>query len=574
MERTEERVAAVEGEYLARLKALWSAAWPAGMPREPRYPHGEIPLSEYLRIWARVQPEKPAYIFYGRELSYGELDELSDRFAALLVSLGVRKGDPVAVFLPNCPQFAIVFFGILKLGAIHVPVNPLFREAELAYELNDTGATIILALDSLMPLVRAVQAETKLRSVLVTSLADMLPPEPTLPLPEQLKQPRIPCADATDLLPALAALPTPRALSPADLDGVAALNYTGGTTGMPKGCVHTQRDMIYTAGTSLATSFALGPEDVVLNFVPVFWIAGEDLALILPIVAGSTTVLLARWDPIALMKAVEHYRVTFAYLLVDNAVEIMEHPDAKSFDLTSLDKVRVSSFVKKLNPDFRARWRALTGSTLIEAAWGMTETHTMDTFSVGFQENDYDLNSEPVFVGLPMPGTEFKICDFETGALVPLGDEGELCVRSPSLLKGYWNKPEASATALRGGWLHTGDIGRIDLEGFIHFLGRRKEMLKVRGMSVFPAEIEALLGQHPAVLGSGVIGRPDPDKGQVPVAFLRVKSVDGAAPSQDEIAAWCRTRMATYKVPEIRIVGNLPMTATGKVKKEELQEML
>jgi acyl-CoA synthetase (AMP-forming)/AMP-acid ligase II len=343
---------------------------------------------------------------------------------------------------------------------------------------------------------------------------------------------------------------------------------------MPKGCVHTQRDMIYTAGTSLATSFALTPEDVVLNFVPVFWIAGEDLALILPIVAGSTTVLLARWDPIAVMTAIERYRVTFAYFLVDNAVEIMEHRQAASFDLTSLDKVRVSSFVKKLNPDFRERWRALTGSTLVEAAWGMTETHTMDTFSVGFQVGDYDLHSEPVFVGLPMPGTEIKICDFETGALVPLGQDGELCVRTPSLLKGYWNKPEASAAALRDGWLRTGDIGKIDPDGFIHFLGRRKEMLKVRGMSVFPAEIEALLGQHPAVLGSGVVGRQDPDKGQVPVAFLQVRAVDGTTPGADEMAAWCRTRMATYKVPEIRIVDALPMTATGKVKKEELQALL
>ncbi|MDB5513203.1 MAG: AMP-binding enzyme family protein, partial [Enterovirga sp.] len=551
-------MAAEEGPYLDRLKSLWSAAWPSGMPREPRYPHGEITLTEYLRVWAGLQPEKPAYIFYGREMSYRELDGLSDRFAAMLKSLGIGKGDPVAVFLPNCPQFAIAFFGILKLGAVHVPVNPLFREAELAYELNDTGATVILALDSLMPLVRAVQGGTKLRSVLVTAFADMLPAAPTLPLPEQLTKLRIPCPDATDLLPALLALPQPSALPPADLDAAAALNYTGGTTGMPKGCVHTQRDMIYTAGTSLATSFALSPDDVVLCFVPVFWIAGEDLALILPIVAGCPTVLLARWDPAAVLKAVECYRVSCAYLLVDNAVELLEHPSAGGFDLTSLDKVRVSSFVKKLNPDVRARWRALTGSTLIEAAWGMTETHTMDTFSVGFQEGDYDLHSEPVFVGLPMPGTEFKICDFDTGALRPLGQEGELCVRTPSLLKGYWNKPDESAAALRDGWLHTGDIGRIDEEGFVHFLGRRKEMLKVRGMSVFPAEIEALLGQHPAVLGSGVIGRPDPDKGQVPVAFVHVRPIDGTAPGRDEMAAWCRTRMAAYKVPEIRIVDGLP----------------
>lgn len=563
-----------ERSYDQELDRLWAKAWPAGMAREPHYPHGEIALSEYLRIWARLQPEKPCFVFYGREISYRELDDLSERFSALLAERGVGPGDRVAVFLPNCPQFAIAFFGILKRGAVHVPVNPLFREAELAYELQDTGAVVLVGLDALMPLVRQVQGETRVREVFVTSFADMLPETPTLPLPEALRQPTIACPDATPLLPALAALPAPSRLGPADLDAVAALNYTGGTTGMPKGCVHTQRDMIYTAGTSLATSFALGPDDVVLDFVPIFWIAGEDLALVLPIVAGSTTVLLARWDAETAMRAIERYRVTCAYFLVDNAVEIMEHPKAGAFDLSSLDKVRVSSFVKKLNPDFRARWRQLTGSTLVEAAWGMTETHTMDTFSVGFQEADFDLHSEPVFVGLPMPGTRFKICDFETGALLPLGQEGELCVHSPSLLKAYWNKPEASAEALRDGWLHTGDIGRIDRDGFIHFLGRRKEMLKVRGMSVFPAEIEALLGQHPAVLGSGVVGRPDAERGQVPVAFLHLRSVDGARPSAQDMAAWCRSTMATYKVPEIRIVDALPMTATGKVKKEELLQIL
>jgi acyl-CoA synthetase (AMP-forming)/AMP-acid ligase II len=198
----------------------------------------------------------------------------------------------------------------------------------------------------------------------------------------------------------------------------------------------------------------------------------------------------------------------------------MEHPRAGEFDLKSLEQVRCSSFVKKLNIPYRQRWRELTGTTLIEAAWGMTETHTCDTFTTGLQDDDLDLKSQPIFVGLPVPGTEFKICDFATGALIPLGEEGELCVRSPSNLKGYWMKPQASEAALRDGWLHTGDIGLIDADGFIHFLGRRKEMLKVKGMSVFPAEIEALLGQHPAIVGSGVIGREDAERGQVPVAFV------------------------------------------------------
>jgi len=287
-----------------------------------------------------------------------------------------------------------------------------------------------------------------------------------------------------------------------------------------------------------------------------------------------TVVMLARWDPVAWTMAVQHYRVTFAGLVLDSAVEIMEHPDVEQYHLRSLRSMRVSSFVKKLGLGYRERWRALTGTTMIESAWGMTETHTNDTFTRGMQHDDFDLKTRPIFVGLPMPGTEFKVCDFETGALLPLGSEGELCCRTPSLLKGYWNKPEANAQTLRGGWLHTGDIAMLDEQGYLHFLGRRKEMLKVKGMSVFPAEVEALLGMHPAVIGSGVVGRVDADKGEVPVAFVRLDPALGAGLTAEALQDWCRGRMASYKVPEIRLVERLVTSATGKVLKNELTALL
>jgi long-chain acyl-CoA synthetase len=559
-----------EDDYLKRLHALWEKSWPAGAPRQPHYPHGEKPLSEYLRIWAKLQPQKPAVIFYGHVTTYADLDGQSDRFAALLAAKGVKKGDRVAVFLPNSPQFHIVFFGILKLGAVHVPVSPLSRAFELAYELNDTDAELIVALDQLMPIVREVRGETKLREIFVTSFADVLPGQPTIPIPDSIRTPRITCDDATDLLPGLAAIERPASLSPPGLDDIAALNYTGGTTGMPKGCVHTQRDMIYTAASNYGIALDISPDSVFLSFFPEFWIAGENVGLIFPLFAGATLVLLARWDPLAVMTGIKRYQVTITVMPVDGAVELMDHPRFSEFDLSSLKQVRVVSFVKKLNKDYRKGWKELTGSILAESAWGMTETHTSDTFTTGFQDNDFDLESQPVFVGLPVPGTEFKICDFDTGALVPLGGEGEIRVRSPSLLKAYWNKPDATAEAIVDGWLRSGDIGTIDEQGFLHFLGRRKEMLKVKGMSVFPPEIEALLGQHPAVLGSGVVGRDDAERGQVPVAFIQLKP-EAQGTDAKEIEAWCRARMAVYKIPEIRIIDALPMTATGKVKKQDLR---
>ncbi len=559
-----------EKDYLDQVHALWRKAWPKGAAREPQYLHGEVALTEYLRAWAKKQPEHPAVIFYGNVMTYADLDKQSDRFAALLVSKGVKKGDRVAVFMPNCPQFHIVFFGILKLGAVHVPVSPLSRAFELAYELNDTDAEVIVAQDQLIETVNQVKGETKLREVIVTSLADVIPAAPTIPVPDSLRAPRIAIPGVTDLLPALAAMGDVSPLPPAALDDVAALNYTGGTTGMPKGCVHTQRDMVYTAAANYGTGLTSNEKSVFLSFFPEFWIAGENLGLIFPLFSGATLVLLARWDAVGVLEAIEKHKVSIMAMPVDGAVEMMDHPRFKEFDLSSLSQVRVVSFVKKLNAGYRQRWKDLTGTILAESSWGMTETHTSNTFTTGFQDDNFDLNSQPIFVGLPVPGAEFKITDFETGELLPIGSEGEIRVRTPSLLKSYWNKPEATAECLVDGWLRTGDIGLIDADGFIHFLGRRKEMLKVKGMSVFPPEIEALLGQHPAVLGSGVVGREDPGKGQVPVAFIQLKPEAIGTVTPEEIQAWCKERMAVYKVPEVRIIDALPMTATGKVKKQEL----
>jgi long-chain acyl-CoA synthetase len=332
--------------------------------------------------------------------------------------------------------------------------------------------------------------------------------------------------------------------------------------------------MIYSAAKACRTNTPMEHGDTCANFYPLFWIAGEDVGLLFPIFTATTCVLFARWDALGYMAAVERYKVNRSVLLVDNAVELMDHPRACEFNLTSLETTGVSSFVKKLNPDYRARWRELTGATMFELSYGMTETHTCDSFTRGLQGEDFDLSLQPILCGLPVPGTEFKICDFETHVLLALDQEGEICVRSPSTLKSYWQRPDATDESLVNGWLRTGDIGVIDSLGLLHFLGRRKEMLKIKGMSVFPAEIEALLGRHPAIIGSGVIGRPDAERGQVPVAFVCLHPEKAAELSADDIAAWCKDTMATYKLPEIRIIKALPMTATGKVKKGELEELL
>lgn len=562
-----------ESTYLRKLEKIRAESWPKSVPTEIRYPLGERPLTDYLRHWSDIRSDLPAIIYYGREITYRELDRLSEGFANVLREIGVVKGDRVAVFLPNCPQFHIAFFGILKCGAVYVPISPLSKEYELSYQLGDTNAVVLITLDTLMPAVRAVRESSSLKVVFTTSLSHMLPRQPATTPPNAATAAAVQCPDALDFLSIVHAAPADRR-GGADLDSIAAINYTGGTTGTSKGCIHTQRDMVFTGAAYWSVAMQGDDSMLSLTYFPEFWIAGENSALIFPVVIGRPFVLMTRWDPLGFLEMVSKYRVTHVALLVDNVVELMDHPRFGEFDLSSLRRVGVVSFVKKLTMGYRERWLALTGQTLVETSWGMTETHTSNTFTTGLQDDDYDLKAQPVFVGMPVPGTEFKICDFDTGAIVPLDSDGEIVVRTPAMFKGYWNKPDDTAAALRDGWLHTGDIGVIDSRGYLHYLGRRKEMLKVKGMSVFPAELEVLLGRHPAVVGSAVIGRVVEDKGQVPVAFVQLKPEYAGTVTANELAYWLREQVAAYKVPEIHIIEALPLTSTGKVKKTDLYGFL
>lgn len=561
--------------YFERLNSLHSSIWPDSVPDRPYYVHGEASLSTYLQSWARQEPERTAIVFYGARISYAELNALSDCCAALLARHGVHAGDRVAVIMGNCPQFLIAFHGILKLGAVYVPVNPMFKEAELVHELGDAGARVAIAVDYFAPLLMAVKDRLGLESVFTTRLGEMLPAQPELSLPSDLLRDPVATPGTLDFLQELERCTASAPQVAPDLDAIAALNYTGGTTGLPKGCIHTQRHMLYTSAAACTAAGFIQPgeptaDNVMLSFIPLFWIAGENGGLLFPLFTGSTLVLLTRWDALAVMQAIERYRVRHCFMLVDNAVEILDHPQVANYDLKSLTTTRVSSFVKKLSLDIRRRWLALTGTVMAESSWGMTETNTSDTFTTGMQAGDMDLKLGPGFVGLPVPGTFIKICDFDTGVVKPIGEEGEIVVWSPSLFEGYWQHADATAEAIRGGWFHTGDIGKYDEHGYLHYLGRRKEMLKVRGMSVFPTEVEGLICMHPAVLGAAVVGRPDPDKGQVPVAFVRLKP--GETRTAEELQTWCHEQMAVYKVPEVRIVEGWPMTDTGKIKKHLLQE--
>ncbi|MFC7304527.1 AMP-binding protein [Streptomyces monticola] len=588
-----ENLAVAYEKHLGDLRARQAAARRGRQRGTVVHAAGELPVAGYVRHWARLTPDKPAVVFAGSTTTYRQLDAYTDRLAGWLAARGVRPGDRVAVHLPNSAHFVVAMLAVLRLGAVHVPVNPMFRAAELRHELADSGAETVIAAEPLLPLLDEVRAETAVRRVLPVS-------------PEGIGPEGIgPEGGGEAWRTALAHAPLGRIAD--DLDALAALNYTGGTTGLPKGCEHTQRHMIYTAtaidnGRTLAPGGDGAPTPgegrapapgegrapapgegaapassdggiVSLCYLPVFWIAGENLGILAPLVSGGTSVLLARWDPEKALHAIEQHAVTTMAGTVENYLELLDllgRPDCAHRDLSSLTAPLTVSFIRKLSPQLRDRWRESThpGSVLREASYGMTETHTSDTNTLGFQDGDRDLSPDSTFCGLPVPGTDILVADFATGAPLPLGEPGEILVRGPSVLTRYWRAPEATATALRGGWLHTGDIGRLDEDGCLHYLGRDKDMIKVKGMSVFPAEVETLLARHPEVLAAAVVAVDDPETGQRPYAYVRTRP--GSALTADELRNWAAATMATYKVPVVELLDDLPLTATGKIRKTEL----
>ncbi|SKB05387.1 AMP-binding protein [Aeromicrobium choanae] len=533
--------------YLAEVRRLQDALRPAGIPNEVTYPAGEITIPAHVSHWAAERPDHLALALGDTRYTYAELDDAHRRVATWMSEHGVGRGDRVAVYLGNSTEFVIAFLALLRLGAVHVPVNPMFQPAELAYELLDSEPVLVVTNTAL--------------SATLEACADRVPAIPVL------------LTDGTGELGWESAVSAaPYAGDDGDLESLAALNYTGGTTGMPKGCQHSQRHMLYTvASAAAATAMPSDGSYVSLCYLPIFWIAGEDLGILIPLVLGGSSILMARWSAAEVVDTVEREHVTLMTGTVENYLELMDTQDLASRDLSSLLDPQAVSFVRKMTPEVRHRWAELVpGSVLRESAYGMTETHTIDAVPYGFAENDQDLLAEPVFCGIPVPGTDIAIVELGTQNPVPLGEVGEIIVRSPSVTDGYWRNEEATREQLVDGWIHTGDNGRIDEQGFLHYLGRRKEMIKVRGMSVFPADVEMLLAQHPAVDSVAVVPTDDPDTGQRPVAFVVPKA--GSDVTAEELVTWSRANMATYKVPLVSVLGSLPMTATGKVRKNELAD--
>ncbi|HMN21915.1 MAG TPA: AMP-binding protein [Ottowia sp.] len=527
------------------------------------------PLHEILRAHARTRPEATALVWYGATLSWAELDRASDAFAARLQALGVGKGEPVVLFLSNCPQYFVAHYGIQKIGATVCPASPLYKEHELGYQVGDLGARVIVAASGLLPVVEQVRPQSRLQHVFVVHYADLLPQAPTLAVPAELLAERqagraVP-AGSEDFLAAMRgdSKPAPVAVS---LDDVALMTYTSGTTGLPKGAMLSYGNALFKAEVT-AQSAEITAEDMALSVAPLYHIAGMLMGVNVPVLVGATQVLLHRFDPLAVLQAIDRYRVTHWYSIAPMNVACMQVPGAERLDLTSLRRNPVTSFGITFTEALAQQWQAFTRGPCIscEAAYGLSETHTMDT-GMPFDAIRWGTH------GKPMPGVTIRIVDPDSSAERPTGEMGEITLLSPGNFKGYWKNPEATARTLKDGWVWTGDMGKLDADGYLTFLGRFKEMIKVSGYSVFPEEVETILIKHPAVAQAAVLPAPDPEKGEVVKAFIVKKP--GAALEAEELIAWSREHMAKYKAPRfVRFIDALPATGSGKVLRRLLKDL-
>ena len=530
-------------------------------------PAPDLPLHEYLRAHASRQPDKPAYLWYGQAISYAELDRASDAFAARLAALGVKKGEPVALFLNNCPQYVMAHFAIQKLGAIVCPCGPLNKEHELLYQLDDLKARVIIAADNLLPVVAQVRSKTALTHVFAVRYGDLLPDQPSVDIPPELlamkSQPKPLPADVEDFLAATQGSARPPAVE-LDMDDVALMTYTSGTTGLPKGAMLSYGNALYKSAAAANCNGVTG-KDVLLAVAPLYHIAGMAMGINVTVFTGATSVLLFRFDPAATLQAIARHRVSWWYSIAPMNVFAMQAPGAKDFDLSSLRMNPVTSFGIVFTEALAKQWQTFAPNcNSFEAAYGLSETHTVDTY---MPRDAIRWGTQ----GKAIPGNEIRILDAESGRACGIGEVGEIVLRSAGVFKGYWNKPEATAKTLRDGWVYTGDMGKLDADGYLNFIGRFKEMIKVSGYSVFPEEVETILIKHPAIAQAAVIGVPDADKGEVVRAFVVLKP--GQSTTGAEIVAWSRDNMATYKAPrEVALIAALPTTGAGKVLRRLLKD--
>ena len=547
----------------------WTRHYDPDVPASLVYP--SVPLQAMLDDAAENHPNSTATIFFNRKRSYRSISEAAWRFANGLRRLGVKTGDRVALLLPNSPQFVIAFYGALRAGAIVVPCNPLYTPPELQHQLADSGATVVVALSRLYPVVKAARVGTAVEHVIVTNIKEEMPPilRVLFTLAREKKdghrQRFAGDPGAISMREALSA-PTDPFDAGTGPDDLAVLQYTGGTTGISKAAMLSHRALV--ANTLQCRAWFTNMRDgvdVAMAVMPFFHVYGLTVVMSLAVQGAAAMILVPQWDLEHVLKDVQRYRPKLfcgsprIYNAINNS------PLSQKYDLRSIEAC-VSGSAPLLVETHR-RFVELTGASLVEG-YGLTEaapvTHCNPLFGAGKQK----VGS----IGVPYPDVESKIVDLETGEQeMPPGEPGELILRGPQLMDGYFKRPDETAQTLRNGWLYTGDIATVDPDGYVSIVDRKKEMIIVSGFKVYPREVEEALATHPAVMDAAAIGVPHPLKGEEVKAFVVLKP--GANATAEDIRAHCEKYLAPFKRPkEIEFRDSLPKTLVGKTLRRQLAQ--
>lgn len=548
----------------------WTQHYETGVPAELKLEPLTVmdAFDRSVAAWGH----RPAVTLRGRTLSYRELADQVDRFATALAGLGVKQDSRVALWLPNLPQMVIAYFATLRLGAQVVNTNPLYVERELEHQFNDAGVSVVVTLDYLWwTKLRGILSRTRVEHVVVTSIPDYLPFPLNLLAPLKLRRTKqyvkVPPEDKVhffkDLITRNPPTPPRIALPP---DHLAVLQYTGGTTGVSKGAMLTHGNLSANMQQCSAWFPKVRPgEEVLLACLPYFHAFGMLIAMVWPISQGAHLVLAPNPRDIPdLVKSIRRHRVSIFPAVPALFVAINNFPGVDRLDLSSIRACFSGS--APLPVDVMQRFETLTGGRITEG-FGMTETTTVT------HGNPLHGLRKPGSVGIPFPGTDAKVVDVDTGQReLGMGQEGELCVRGPQVMAGYWNRPDETAAALRDGWMHTGDLARMDEDGYTFIVGRKKDMIIAGGYNVYPDEIDGILFGHPDVLESATIGIPDPRCGERVKSFVVLKP--GHSLDAETLKAYLVGQLAKYKLPkDIEFVAELPKSSMMKILRRELREM-
>jgi acyl-CoA synthetase (AMP-forming)/AMP-acid ligase II len=541
------------------MEGRWYKVWPIWVPKDFDV---DRPASKYIREGATLRPEGVAVSFYGRDITYGELNQLIDNLAWGLVDLGLKRGNRVALHMDNCPQFVIAYFGVQRAGGVVVPVNPMFKQAELEHELNDAGVEMLIGLDRLYGDVEKIRSHTPLKNVILSSIKDYLPDIPLFPFPEDGEQ-RWAFTDTLPFADVLHKAQSNPVCNVTDLKtDLAILQYTGGTTGIPKGAMITHHTLAYVS-VGTAYWYHHREDDVHLAVTPFFHTMGQQQSMCTPLVSGGRLVVLSRFVPDTAARAITHYRCTRWVAAPTMIIALLSLPNIRDYNLQSIFSLNTGG--APVSVELQRQLKELLPRTIVGEGYGMSETLPQGGATTPLYRY------KPGFVGIPQLN-DIRIFDLETGTVeMPPSEQGEITIKGPAMMKGYWNKLEESAEVLRDGWLYTGDIGLMDEEGYIKLLGRKRELIKCSGFSVFPAEVEDLLYRHPSVKEAAVIGIPDAYRGESPKAFIVLKNEFVGKITEKEILNWAKENMAAYKRPKVvEFREDLPKSGAGKVLKRLL----